>query len=88
MCKRMTERETLGLITMLYDYKPSFENIESSNPLLLVVNQVTEYLTRRKYFTKFGEPTEKLYKLLDSYDIKIKMLQEEPKTEAKEEIKE
>lgn len=92
MFTRMTERETIGLITMLYDYKPSFETITSSNPLPLVVNQVVEYLTKRKYFIKFGEPTQKLYDLLARYDINIEQLQkkEDPAEdpEQKEEIKE
>lgn len=85
MFTRMTERETIGLITMVYDYNPSFENITSSNPLPLVVHQVVEYLTKRKYFSKFGEPTQKLYDLLQRYDIHIKQLEEK---QQEEEIKE
>ena len=74
----MKELEILGLITMVYDYEPNFagHEITSSNPLPLIVQQVISFLTRKKYFTKEGEPTEKLYNLLESYDVHTKQLED------------
>lgn len=73
----MRETEYLGLITMVYDYEPNFaeHEITSENPLIAVVHEVANFLTRKKFFTKDGQPTKKLYKLVDKYYIHIKQLE-------------
>lgn len=73
----MKETEILGLVTMVYDYNPNFKEngIESSNPLLMVVHEVFNFLKRKKYFGKDDRPTKKLYKLLDAYDVRIAQIE-------------
>ena len=80
----MKEREYVGLIVMVYDYVPSFAEIESTNSLPLVVQQVIEFLTRKKFFEKFGDPTEKMYKLLRKYDIHIERLENKENDEERQ----
>ena len=74
----MKETEILGLVTMVYDYEPNFakNGIESSNPLVLIVHEVFNFLKRKKYFGKDDRPTKKLYKLLDAYDVRIAQIEE------------
>lgn len=74
----MKKLEILGLITMVYDYEPNFEKhgIESQNPLLAIVNEAFKFLQRKRYFDKEGRPTKKLYKLVDLYDVRIKVVQD------------
>ena len=74
----MKQTEILGLVVMVYDYEPKFaeHNIESSNPLLLIVHEVFNFLQKKKYFDKEGRPTKKLYRLLDIYDVRIKQIED------------
>ena len=87
----MKEIETLGLIVLTYDYKPS----PNSNILLRfndlrenqidykdvatwrLVTPVNDYLKRKGYFDKYeGRPTLKLYKLLSKHGVKIPKLKQ------------
>lgn len=73
----MRQRETLGLIIMMYDYKPDFEGIKQKDNCSIIVLEhfIHEYLQRRGYFDKReGRPTKKLYKLLHKYGVSIKQL--------------
>jgi len=75
----MNEKEILGLIIMLYDYNPNLKGFSINGndykwDLVNVVLQVNEYLKREGYFDKDKRPTDKFYKLLQKYDVKIEQL--------------
>ena len=81
----MKEIEILGLIIMSYDYNPKPSEINvyyeymaggaKHFPIWFVV-KVGNYLKRKGYYSKDGQPTLKFYKLLAKYNIKIKPLKE------------
>ena len=79
----MREVERLGLILLLYDYDPiSTRNIEVNEYRehhypFEILHQPVEYLTRKGYFSKRTcQPTIKLFKLLDKYNVEIKQLKQ------------
>ena len=82
MTKQQRELRDLGLIIMLYDYKPNFKEngievkYEGNHiPVWSVLGITVELLTHNKYFTD-SRPNDNLYALLDKYGVTIKQLEQ------------
>ena len=80
----MKEKEILGLILVMYDYKCdrntatiTLGGCEKQNAPIELYHQPHEYLKRKGYLDKYeGRPTLKFYKLLYNWGIEIKQLKE------------